>query len=629
MRSRVVLLIFLCSVTGLACTSLLGDFTVNARLTDAGGSVEESGTDDAGALPPVVVTATVSDVALYLGQAASLDASNSTTTRGTLSFAWTIDAVPPGSQITGDALSGSRSATPSFLPDAAGIYTLHVSVSALGSSDTRAASVVVSLPQVLFAQGGSTGGPAGGRSDGGRQGSATYVLSDWKGGGAHPVVCPDVVSGASGPGADSAALAGRSYDFWEAPAGQPSKFAAFTWNDSDGGLSAHLWTGSVDSGCGQPPIDLGSARFGPGRPFGSSPHFKPDGSRFVVFDHDWHIVTYSTDPKDGPDATHDVAIYAVPPSQGSSVLDPTSISAIAARADGGRGYLFEPPRVEWTATGLAWAQPARDGWEVVTAKDVTGAPLSTYMTCTGVTPREIAWLADGTVIASYRDPSRDPQGLSSVGQSSENIYQLKPDAQQNCTHELQYTHVLPSALPSDAGAGAGVATDFSVSPDGTKLAYLQLDPSVEDASAWAGGIWPIPGGYVYVVPVAGGTPTRVSNEPAMVGPRWLAGGTALVFTRLDGVAVASGNPATSIVVMAADGGGPHAIASGDGVVTFVSTSGNAACNASAGGGWGGGAAYSSVASVAIVALGALGRRRGRGRGRGEGGSVRGHPRRRR
>ena len=82
-------------------------------------------------------------------------------------------------------------------------------------------------------------------------------------------------------------------------------------------------------------------------------------------------------------------------------------------------------------------------WEVVIAQDFN-APLTTYMTCSGVTPREIAMLPDGTVIASYRD-SRE---------GSEEMYRLKPDVLLRCVHEVRYT---------TGASAASVATDFALS----------------------------------------------------------------------------------------------------------------------------------------------------------------------
>jgi hypothetical protein len=173
-------------------------------------------------------------------------------------------------------------------------------------------------------------------------------------------------------------------------------------------------------------------------------------------------------------------------------------------------------------------------------------------------------LRDGTIVAGFRQTTG----------SGEDIYLLKPDPSQQCVVEQRYTG--PSA-------GNATATDFAVSPDEKWLAYVALDPVTQDAAPWAnpqGGLYP--GGYVYVVPIVvadGGTPLaqQVSSEPAMYGPRWIGGGTMLVFTRLDDPGV-DGAPATSVVVVSPDGGGEQVVASGDGKSAFVSTSGSSGCS---------------------------------------------------
>jgi len=532
------------------CTSLLGDFAVGGRPVDAGSPTDAASVPSDSGITGAVVQASTSDVSVFVGQAAVVDASNSSTTQGALTFSWAVVLAPTGSNVTTSSLTGAGSAKATFVPDLNGEYDLRVTVSALGVSDAHTAKVSAASPLVLFAQ-----GTAG---DGGK-GSASYAVTDFDGG-SHAVLCPDVISNSSVPIAAFAAYAGRAYDFWEAPPGQPLKFAAFTLDAvPDAGLFAHLWSGTSASTCNAGAVDYATSGFGPGRPWGSEPHFSPDGSRFVVFDRDWNIVTFSADPADGGGgSTHVVAPYPVPYKQAPAYFDP-----VAAGPDA--GYPFEPPRVAWTDNGLAWAEPTSSGWEIVKAADTPGATPTRYMTCKGVTPREIAMLRDGTVIVSYRP----------TVESSENIHLLKPDAQQNCYHEQEYTNLLDS--------GTSVATDFAVSPDETQIAFLEMNATAPDASPWTSGSSTLPGGYVYVVPVAGGTPVLVSSDPAIYGPRWIGGGSALVFTRLDGVAPTTGRPATSVVVIGLDGGTERVVAQGDGVSSFVSTSGNAACGVSASG----------------------------------------------
>jgi hypothetical protein len=586
MRRRASFLLASCAAivaSAASCTSLLGDFVVTQQVMEGGiptdtgafdatpvrdsGAAEAPATAEAGA----AVQALTSDVSVYVGQTATVDASGSTTTQGTLTFSWTIVAAPGGSGVTTKSLAGAASARASFVPDVPGDYVLMISVKANGRTSGAQAKVTAATPQVLFAQGMT--------NDAGQE-SAYYTMADVDGGNAHAVLCPDLPPDASARIAAFAGSAGRAYDFWEGKPGQPLRFAAFTFDQiPEAGVFTHLWAGSGASSCAAPAVDFGTAFFGPGRPFGSEPHLNPSGSRFVVFDRQWQILTYAIDGG----APQVIAEYPVPYVQARSVLDPVGF-------DGGGAVVVEPPRVEWTANGLAWAQPTANGWQIVSAPDgADGGQPTQYMSCKGVTPREIAMLSDGTVIASYR----------LTPQSSENLYQLKPDARQNCTAEQQYTN-----LPND---GASAATDFAVSPDGTQIAFLEINTKLHDISPWTQGGAQLPGGYLYVVPVAGGTPTLLSTEPAIFGPRWIGGGTALVFTRLDGMAASTGRPATSVVVIGADGGAERIVAQGDGVSTFVSTSGSAGCSVGAGVARPGGAGIWAMAAAAT----GLARRRGR------------------
>jgi hypothetical protein len=580
---RSVWLVFLaCSVcaAGVACTPLLGDFTL-APAGDAGVGSDGPAGDAGGAAGDTgavaVVDAIAPDVSVYVGQLATVDASGSTTTRGAPTFAWTVVSVPPGSGIDTSRLAGAASSQATFAPDVSGEYVLEVTVAAAGSSDRTRPKVDASPARVFFAQATAV--------DGGAAASAmAYAMADVDGGNVRLVLCPGALDPASAGMAQYAAYGGRAFDSWEGPPGQPSRFAAFSVDAlPEGGLSSHLWVGTSVSSCDAGAVDLGSAAFGPGRPFGSEPHFNPGGSRFVLYDRQWRIVTYPADASAATTPPQIIATYPVPYAQARSVLDPTGV-------DPATGYVFEPPRVEWIAEGLAWAQPTATGWEIVTAPDSPDAGVPTpYMTCKGVTPREIAMLDDGTVIVSYR-PTPD---------SSENLYQLKPNAVQDCTREQQYTSL--------SSSGSASATDFAVSPDGTQIAFVQIDPSSQDASPWMQGSSQLPGGYVYVVPVAGGMPKQISSDPALYGPRWIGGGTQLVFTRLDGVTGGTQKLATSIVVLSPDGGGEHVVAQGDGVSTFVSTSGNAACGVAGGVGTGRGAW--AIAAMMLAAEGLRRRRK--------------------
>ena len=583
MRSLRLACFALCVNAGLvACSTILGDFSVSPGGASDAGAIEGATTDAPMPMEatPGVCQAVVSGPDVYVGQLATVDGSKST--GANLSFSWTVRSAPSGSLVATASLQDPRSATASFVPDVAGNYDLVLAVSSAtcnGSSATQ--RVVARSPQVIFAQGNvADTGP-----------SATYTVADLDGGNAHALMCSDtIVTSVPNQIAMLAAYAGRAYDFWEAPSGQPSRYAAFTLDDSADAYFTHLWAGTTASTCASPPADLATNGFGPGPPFGTEPHFRPDGLRFVVYDEQWNVVTYASE---GSTAGTVVSSYTA--GQNTPVALDASFDPVPYERPA------EPPRVEWTAAGLAWARPTATGWEIVTAPDTaasSGFVPTPYMHCGGVTPRQIALLRDGTVIAGFRQtPS-----------SGEDIYLLKPDSTQACIFERRYT--------SSSDTGTATATDFAVSPDGNWLAFLALDPTTQDASPWTfppNGLYP--GGYVYVVAVGvseGGTPQpqQVSTEPAIYGPRWIGGGAFLVFTRLDGTSHGSA-PATSVVVVSPDGGAEHVVASGDGITTFVSTSGSAGCGV-VGAASGGAPTGAGSALGGLAVLAAMTRRRRRG-----------------
>ena len=166
MRPAVALVIPLFAVAT-ACTSFLGDFTLLEPPEDAGardsGYAPDSATPDAPSATVHAVASTPPPV--FVGQSVAFDASNSTTTQGTLAFAWTLSTVPSGSQLSMTSLESPSSPTSSFVPDAPGDYTVTVTVSALGASDSQQITVTAFSPQVMFA-GGAIG-------DGGADASAT------------------------------------------------------------------------------------------------------------------------------------------------------------------------------------------------------------------------------------------------------------------------------------------------------------------------------------------------------------------------------------------------------------------------------------------------------------------------
>lgn len=567
MRKLLLVAAWLVATTA-GCTSLLGDFSVSG---DAGSVGSNEGGVEAGPVTCNVTTPNETDagsstVSVYVGQAASLSASS---TSSGAQYSWNLMGQPGSS--TAMVQNGSTSSA-SLTPDVPGSYPIILSVSSSGVcvQATTLVTVQAYLPSVIFAQ-GNTAAPGGS--------SASYVVSSQDGGAPTPIMCAvtnahvDTMTTPPDDVAHYAAYAGRAYDFWEAPAGTPSKYAAFTIDYASGsGYFSHLWAGTTSSNCTtSPPKDLTTSDFGPGLPqggpnsfFGSEPSFSPDGSHFVVYDDNLNIIVYASDGS----AHNMVAPYSV---QGGSTYDPS-----------GRGttYIY-PPRVAWQSSSMAvdWARSTSTGFEIVTVPITSGTPTQ-VMNCAGVTPREIAVLDDGSIIASLR---------ATTG-GAENLYHLTTAG---CT-QTAYTNL--------TGA-TDIATDFSVSPDFKTIAFLEQTSGMQCPGQTTSEEF-CPGGNVFIVPVGNSSqPVQIGSDVALYGPRWIGGGTRLVYTRLDSGGTTT--PATSIITVSPSSMNPNSqkIGGGDGTMTFASTGGSAACSL------GGRASAGAAGLVLLAGLGLVGRRR--------------------
>jgi len=78
---------------------------------------------------------------------AYLNGIKSTTTGGTLSYAWSFVSKPTGSQVS---LRGADTVNPTFVPDKPGAYVVQLVVSALGTSSPRAIALVMALDNSML-----------------------------------------------------------------------------------------------------------------------------------------------------------------------------------------------------------------------------------------------------------------------------------------------------------------------------------------------------------------------------------------------------------------------------------------------------------------------------------------------
>jgi hypothetical protein len=565
-----------------ACTSILGDFsTAPGGGSDASTSSDTKPTGDAKGAEGGSdanqggVTAVASGESVYVYQLAAVDGTMSTSTQGTPTYSWTFLSYPPGSKVS-TTLLGAGTAKATFVPDVPGDYKLQLVVAAGAHHSMADAKVTAYAAQVFYLQGNATGvdGGLAASASSGAIGFENYYAVDYDGKNARQVICPQPLPVAASLGIIGD-LGGVGFDFWEGEAGVPPKFAGFTFEPDDAAAAAgdpyatRLWSGTSNSSCdASPPMSLdvfpytGINEF---FEFGFEPKFSPDGTRIALYDANLNVLTYAADGSEH----HIVAPFFQGEPDGSAstlTFDPGAIEP-------------EPPRPQWYtgpsgALNVAWARPTTTGWEIVTAPDMPGATATVYMSCTGVTPREFTFLPTGNVILSYRTTAGGP----------ENLYQLNS----SCTAIQTYTNLSSNA--------ASVATDFDISPDGKTIAFLSVDPAVQDAAplSLTGA-----GGYLFSAPVDNSSaPKQIGTRPLLYGPRWIGGGTLLVVTRDDGFPTGA-LPASSVAVIDPDAGvNTTVVAKADGINTTVSTSGNGACSI---GGRAVGPGAFSLLSVAAVA----------------------------
>ncbi len=123
---------------------LVGDYQVEVTVTDSLGATATA-TATIAATNPAPVANPVPALAVYRGAAVTLDANASDADGEAMSYLWTLVTRPSGSAA---ALTGQATATPTFTPDAAGIYILSLVVSDAGGSGAVVTVTVTAYPSL-------------------------------------------------------------------------------------------------------------------------------------------------------------------------------------------------------------------------------------------------------------------------------------------------------------------------------------------------------------------------------------------------------------------------------------------------------------------------------------------------
>lgn len=558
------------------------DATTNPPGSDGGGT----GTDGSSVVDgttPTTISPAAGDLKLYLGQIAQLDASGSTITPASPpTFKWVVDSVPPGSAIVSASIFNAGSAKPSFTPDVVGDYKLKVVVTAGGAMAEKTVTVSAYEAQTIFQY---TDTPGGGPI--GRYGMrAAPTVTDAA---ARDLSCN--VWDAGPYDNIGEALAATGADFWEGPPGSDSKVV---WVDTDaradGGLGVTLKVVSTSSTCATAPtkldefLDINAGVL-------IEPRFSPNGSR----------VAYLSKPKSGD-------VVATIGADGSAKH---LVAPFAVRPDGGAFPDASVPANNHKILSFRWLDDTKVGWlqlvtattwQIVVADDADNSAPSIFMSCanlTGDTPTMFAFTPDGSVLVTQRSKFKD-----SGTPAGRDLLLYKPNATtKGCELVRNITR-----LDSDGGAQVSSVSEFSLSPDGTQVAYVLFDSHVDAGTGpKANAVWTASlDGLTPPAPLPG-APTRGANQFA--GPRWLAGGALLAWPQVQMSVDAGDGGNQTIVVSPAGGGTPRVIAnSSNGAGTknvFAIGNGSACAIASASG-------SSLVAIGALAALvGAVARRRRR------------------
>ncbi len=550
-------------------------------VTDSGGGGGDTGTDAAGP------QALASDVSVYLGQIAQLDASGSTPPGATL--AWTVKSVPGGSAITTASVLNANAAKPSFTPDVVGDYVLTLTASANGASATKDVTVHAVVAKTFYIdynvyQPDGAPWPQGPR--------ANYQVVPTQGGdGGVPVSCPVFANGFADPSVIAGILHGA--DQWEGPAGTALRGVGTLWDKlPDGGSNGQLLAFTSDSSCTDASaprvLDTVMANKYSG---GASdingaiaPRISPDGNRVLYVHSDamaGEVGSYVASIGFDGTSPHKVTPFNVYPDGGG-------------QADAAYPYTGKfPPR--WAPGGkIALASAVSGSRFIVQLFDDNDNTTPTLaLGCNG-TIQHFDTLPNGDFIASGSIQLPDGGTTGAV-----DIFVLHPNS---LTKECEIVRDL-TTLPSGSQTYG-----FTVSPDRTRIAYVVTDPTVD---AGAG----LPKEAIFTAAIDGSTPpTRVpgipygaggSNQYSFRPPRWVAGGTALTFDISNQAADAGGiGYFTSLATAQTAGGGYHLVATADGNGHLIF--GLAACNI----GHGAGSSLMAFGSMAAF-LGLVLRRRRR------------------
>ncbi|AKU93634.1 hypothetical protein AKJ09_00298 [Labilithrix luteola] len=498
---------------------------------------------------------------LYLGQTAKLDGA-SIAPNITANAKWVVLAAPSDSAIKTESLQGADTTSPSFKPDVLGQYTLQV-------SDGVSSSVLVLIEAIdvpVFWRETTFSTPNDGAA------VLTAAIATHVGGvyGARDRVIDCPVTSTDDPGrmtfaySIAAAHVASWGDTWEAPPGQPSRVVvpAVNLDPAHSLTKFSLLAATSQSACSSPDArTLASLDTDAGVPMsGDIPtsewvwnaRFSPDGNRVAFMSDNHGIGRLATIGFDGSGKRE------LAPTQAEAdggALDPDA--ATNARVQGGAPLGPLTPRwkdnahIGWiTFHGPTATSNLPMDWELYVVEDKDGAQPELAMRCSNVSPQTFDFLPDGSIVLAGTHEINLDAGTA----SPTDLLVYKANANKDCELVRNLTN---SKTDSDW------ARDLALSPDKTQVAFL----SGTGQGAIFGNNYSL---SLATVPVDGSrapavVPGAEGGAAPGVGPRWVAGGTALTWGRVVmGAGIFSGIPGGvgGQAAIPVEGGTPRILAEG-------------------------------------------------------------------
>jgi hypothetical protein len=503
---------------------------------------------------------------IYLGQTAKIDGA-SVAAGITTDISWTVLTAPFGSTITAASLQDATTASPTFKPDLLGGYTLQIN----GRKDGAPASVIVFIEAIdapIFWREGHVTGSQNFSAD--ESVAVTTHVGGVYGAGDRAVNCaPDAgfdPDGGVDPSSSlqlavyGARLSASGGDMWEAPPGSPSR-VVFVDSTVVGTLpQTSLSVATSQSSCGSPDsksietltMDAGAGGIIPALSLVENARFSPSGDR-IAYLHDVDgKARLSTIAFDGSAKRELAPFYATGSDAGG--LDP---DAGIMPFSGGAGPLpmgqltarwKDETHVGWiTFVGPDAIQVDRSEWELYVVEDSAGATASRVMHCAASGPTSFDFLPDGTIVAA----TRHVVSTSGGDQTPMDLLVYRANA---TTGECEIVRNLTNNTTSDA-----IARDLALSPDKSQIAFFSgfgtgfaLDPNNNL------GLFTVPVDGSHAAAQVPGTARAA--DPG-IGPRWVAGGTAITWGQVDAVQGAPGSAGHQVSIPAG-GGTPRTVVTG-------------------------------------------------------------------